>query len=299
MRISRSALVALLAASFAACGNSSHPMSGGAGGTDAAVSGTGGAVAADAAASGTGGAGISSSGTTGGALATGGVTGGSPGSSTSSSADAASLVSDATPPPDRPTSPVDRPLVTDGPLDASISDLPRSEASETDAEGTDAGGANGPGPLVGACANLTCLNDLAKLEAACPTQGPCTEQTTTTGAVSYCYANGVKMQEVVNMSTMSAITSVKNGDSPCYSTTIKNAMVNPMVVTVYDSSGNLILTISVDSTNNAETTNGEIVTCPGGTPTVIDSTCGADSDAGSSSGSSGTTDTCAAGPCTY
>ena len=162
--------------------------------------------------------------------------------------------------------------------------------------GTPSGaGGSGSIPLVGACANLTCLNDMVSVLAACPTTGACTQQASAaTGAVSLCYANGVKVQEVIDLSTFAMTMSAKNGGSTCYSMTVSGMMANPMVVTVNNGSGKLIATISVDTSADTET-----VTCPGGAATVIDQTCGSASEQASSAAAAGESSTCTDGTCTY
>jgi hypothetical protein len=150
--------------------------------------------------------------------------------------------------------------------------------------GSSGGGTGGSSiPLVGACANLTCLNPLADLMATCQTGATdtCTESMTigTSIVMNECYSSGVKMQVRMGMDMASMTMTVKRGSSVCYSMVVSGLTGNVMTIAVKDNSGTTVGTITEDSTTSHET-----VTCPGGTPTVVDATCG--SNPGGISGSS-------------
>jgi len=160
-----------------------------------------------------------------------------------------------------------------------------------------AGGSGGGGtsassiPLVGACANLTCLNPLSDLMAACDTSTAqtCTQQATMGLSIveNSCYSNGVKTQVVMN-SDLSSITAIyKNDSSVCYSMVVSGLSGNVMTVVVRDRSGTIVATIATDGTG------ADTVTCPGGTPTVVDASCG------SVGATSSTSPTCTTGTCAF
>jgi hypothetical protein len=171
-------------------------------------------------------------------------------------------------------------------------------AGGSGAGGSGAGGSGGGTvPLTGACANLTCLNPLVDLLSGCPASGTCTQQTTVVGtsaAVNMCYSNGVKMSEAMDASMTSMTMTVKNGSSVCYTMAISNmTSTTAMTIAVKNPSGTTVATIATDSSGN------DVVTCPGGTPTVIDSTCGSDASSTSSAVPGATTGACTTGTCTF
>jgi hypothetical protein len=143
--------------------------------------------------------------------------------------------------------------------------------------GGDTGGSSIP--LTGNCANLTCLNPLNDLLSACQVGAneACTQQNTMTPATSMivindCYASGVKMHASMGMDMSSATITVKNGSSICYSllmTGILSGVSDVSTLVFRNSSGATVATIAVNNTTSVE-----MVTCPGGTPTVVDATCG-------------------------
>jgi hypothetical protein len=149
-----------------------------------------------------------------------------------------------------------------------------SMGGTSSAGGTSGGGAGGSSiPFTGNCAALTCLNPLNDLLATCQTGATdtCTQQTTMTSTivVNSCYTNGVKEQTSIGTDLLSATMTVKSGSSVCYSMAISGLSGNVVTVVVKNGSGTTVATIAQDSTTSIET-----VACPGGTPTVVDATCG-------------------------
>ncbi len=146
----------------------------------------------------------------------------------------------------------------------------------TAAGGTGGGGSGGGGSgggsmsLTGACANLTCLNDMANLLTNCQPSGTCTQQASTTGNVA-CYSNGVKVQTGLDPSTYAMTMTAKNGSSACYSLPITVVSATSTTIMVKNPAGTTLGTIAVDSSAGAM---AMTVTCPGGTATVIDDSCG-------------------------
>jgi len=149
-------------------------------------------------------------------------------------------------------------------------------------------------PLTGACANLTCLNPLVALlsNSACEVSATdtCTEQTNlSTYAQSACFSNGVKMQTDITTMTVT----VKSGSSVCYSMVLGSlATSSSMTIVVKNGSGATVATIATDGTSDT-------ITCPGGTPTVVDATCGSDSSAVSSGATMPDNSSCTPGVCTF
>lgn len=141
--------------------------------------------------------------------------------------------------------------------------------------GTSGGGTGGSSiPLTGNCAGLTCLNPMVDLLATCQVGATeaCTEAMTMTGTAlvaSDCYTSGVKMQTSVGMDMSSATMTVENGSSVCYSILMSGLSGSAVTMVVKNGSGTTIGTIAEDTTTSVET-----VTCPGGAPTVVDSSCG-------------------------
>jgi hypothetical protein len=102
-----------------------------------------------------------------------------------------------------------------------------------------------------------------------------------------CYSNGVKTQMVMN-SDLSSITAIyKNDSSVCYSMVVSGLSGNVMTVVVRDRSGTMVATIATDGTG------ADTITCPGGTPTVVDASCG------SIGATSSTSPTCTTGTCVF
>ena len=148
-------------------------------------------------------------------------------------------------------------------------------------------------PLQGACANLTCLSTLAGLTTSCQPSGTCTEQASATGTDA-CYANGVKMETVMDLTTFATTMTVKNGGSVCYSMVVTGILAPPMTIVFKDGSGTTVGTMAVDPTTNAMS-----VTCPGGTATVIDQSCGTGPSNLASSAQAAMTAKCDPGTCTF
>ena len=148
-------------------------------------------------------------------------------------------------------------------------------------------------PLQGACANLTCLSTLAGLTTSCQPSGACTEQASATGTDA-CYANGVKMETLLDLTTFATTMTVKNGGSVCYSMVVTGILAPPMTIVFKDGSGTTVGTMAVDPTTNAMS-----VTCPGGTATVIDQSCGTGPSSLASSAKAAMTAQCDPGTCTF
>jgi|GEM_PF-5737727 hypothetical protein len=148
-------------------------------------------------------------------------------------------------------------------------------------------------PLQGACANLTCLSTLAGLTTSCQPSGTCTEQASATGTDA-CYANGVKMETLLDLTTFATTMTVKNGGSVCYSMVVTGILAPPMTIVFKDGSGTTVGTMAVDPTTNAMS-----VTCPGGTATVIDQSCGTGPSNLASSAQAAMTAKCDPGTCTF
>ena len=148
-------------------------------------------------------------------------------------------------------------------------------------------------PLQGACANLTCLSTLAGLTTSCQPSGTCTEQASATGTDA-CYANGVKMETLLDLTTFATTMTVKNGGSVCYSMVVTGILAPPMTIVFKDGSGTTVGTKAVDPTTNAMS-----VTCPGGTATVIDQSCGTGPSNLASSAQAAMTAKCDPGTCTF
>jgi len=133
-------------------------------------------------------------------------------------------------------------------------------------EGGSSGGGSGGSsiPLVGACANLTCLNPLADLMATCQTGATdtCTQSMTmgTSIVMNDCYSNGVKTQGPNGMDMASMTMTVKSGNSVCYSIVASGLLGNVMTIVVENSSGTTVATMPEKPHEL------EMVTCPGGTP---------------------------------
>jgi hypothetical protein len=148
-------------------------------------------------------------------------------------------------------------------------------------------------PLQGACANLTCLSTLAGLTTSCQPSGTCTEQASATGTDA-CYANGVKMETLLDLTTFATTMTVKNGGSVCYSMVVTGILAPPMTIVFKDGSGTTVGTMAVDPTTNAMS-----VTCPGGTATVIDQSCGTGPSSLASSSQAAMAAQCDPGTCTF
>ena len=144
--------------------------------------------------------------------------------------------------------------------------------------------------------NLACLNNLANLVATCQPSGTCTEQLTSSTAATTCYSNGVKMSVSMTTSTSGAASmaiSVKNNSAACYSMAMSETASGDMTMTFKNASGTTVATLAVGSTT------GETVTCPGGSPSAIDSSCSTQAASVSSFAGSSSTTNCTQGTCAY
>jgi len=75
--------------------------------------------------------------------------------------------------------------------------------------------------------------------------------------------------DLIDLTTFATTMTVKNGGSVCYSMVVTGILAPPMTIVFKDGSGTTVGTMAVDPTTNAMS-----VTCPGGTATVIDQSCG-------------------------
>ncbi|MGA7744487.1 MAG: hypothetical protein ABSF35_24495 [Polyangia bacterium] len=161
-----------------------------------------------------------------------------------------------------------------------------------------AGGGSGAGGIGGSAGSCNYPSCLASLATTCVPSGSCVSQTdTTTFATNTCYSNGVKEIESVNVNTTTGSVTVtltyEKGNSTCYSVDVAGISAagsgGPITMTFKNASGSTIGTGTVDSTTNAVT-----ITCTGGQPVILNSSC----DTSSYAAASSTTSTCTAGVCT-
>jgi hypothetical protein len=125
-----------------------------------------------------------------------------------------------------------------------------------------------------------------------------------TNMVNECYSSGVKIQTSVSSTTTTApvLMTVKGGGSVCYLIQMTYPTATPssgLVMAFKNPSGASVATLTED-TSTATTV--YTVTCPGGVPTVVDSSwtdssCGTNSSAVAVAGSN--TATCTSGACTF
>ncbi len=164
------------------------------------------------------------------------------------------------------------------------------------------GGGSGTG-LDGGQANsicsIACLATLANLVNACPASGTCTQQLVGTTSENVCYSNGVKMTAAVTSTSsgaMSMSVSVKKNTTPCYSLAMSVTATEDVTMTFKSTSGATVATFAVTSAGDT------IITCPGKTPTTLDSTiqatCATELSSANTASGSGTSD-CTDGICSY
>jgi len=145
------------------------------------------------------------------------------------------------------------------------------------ANGSGGGGAGGQG---GGCNYPSCL---ASLAATCTPSGTCVAQTDlTTGMSSVCYSNGVKVVSSIDQAAQSIVLTFKNGSSICYSYVLGGSSAG----SIRDASGQVIATVELDAAGAVS------VTCTGGQPTALNSSC----DVNAFSGATGSS--CTVGACT-
>ena len=151
------------------------------------------------------------------------------------------------------------------------------------AAGGGGGGAGGGGGSAGTCNYPNCL---ASLATSCEPSGTCVEQSdTATFATNTCYSNGVKEISSLDMATGSATVTYKNGSTTCYSIAVGGALTGTSyTLTFKNAAGATLATGTSDGTTTT-------VTCTGGAPITLNSSCSAASAASSTS-------TCTTGPCT-
>jgi hypothetical protein len=150
--------------------------------------------------------------------------------------------------------------------------------------GGGAGGAGGGGGgSAGACNYPSCL---ASIATTCEPSGTCVDQTdATTLATNTCYSNGVKELLTFNLATGAVTVTYKNGSTTCYSIVAAGATTGTSyTLTVKNAAGATIATGTSDGTTTT-------VTCTGGAPVTLNSSCSA-----ASAGTS--TSNCTTGTCT-
>jgi hypothetical protein len=133
----------------------------------------------------------------------------------------------------------------------------------------------------------------------------CTEQMDlTTFAVNDCYVSGVKTQVSMSTDMTSATMTVKGGGSVCYSMAVTGDFLTigsggVVTIAIKNASGTTVATMTEDTTTST-TTPVITVTCPGGVPTVVDSSCGSSSSAVGAVDVPGSGSvTCTNGACTF
>lgn len=154
--------------------------------------------------------------------------------------------------------------------------------------GTGVGGSmGGTTAPSGSCTLPSCLSGITT----CIPSGTCVEQVdTTTFASNICYSNGVKEISTLDAASGSLAVTVKQGSTTCYSIVVPLSSATGAgseTFTVKNASGQTIATGTSDSAGNT------VVTCTGGTPVTIASTC----SFGGASSTSPTT-SCTQGTCT-
>jgi len=159
-------------------------------------------------------------------------------------------------------------------------------------DGTGTGGDGGLGGSSGC--NLSCLNTLVSLMQGCQPTGTCVEQLSGTTVGNACYSNGIKLQ--VSMTTPSTggtsmSMSVKKGSAVCYSMVMNETAAGDMTMAFKNASGVAVATMGTT------TTGGSTITCPGGSPSVIDSTCSGQANSANSMATPSTD--CTQGACAY
>ena len=142
---------------------------------------------------------------------------------------------------------------------------------------------------------LSCLVTMANLTSSCQPSGTCTEQAIGTTSASACYSNGIKMS--VSMATsssdlMSMSIGVKKNGTPCFSMAVSDAASGDTTVIFKNASGTTVATVVTGGSS------GTTVTCPGGSPSGIDTACNADYTAANSA-TSWNTGNCSPGTCAY
>src|SRR5450631_1002155 len=144
--------------------------------------------------------------------------------------------------------------------------------------GTSGGGASG------SCTMPTCLSTALT---GCEPSGTCVQQSSTTSFnTNTCYSNGVKVITAVDLSTYAVTVTFKNATKTCLTMSGTGAATST-TLTMKNGSGTTIGTMTEDTSASASVTT---VTCTGGQPVTLDSSC----DFGTSSGASSS---CTDGAC--
>jgi hypothetical protein len=151
--------------------------------------------------------------------------------------------------------------------------------------GTGTGGTGGAGAS-GSCNFPSCLTALFTAE--CQPSGTCITQSDATGYTgNTCYSNGVKVIGTIDMASLSLIMTYKNSKGVCYSMQVsEDATTGGGVFTFKNSSGTVVGSGTSDGTTTT-------ITCTGGQPVTLDSTCDT-----SSFDPTAASDTCTKGTCT-
>jgi hypothetical protein len=154
------------------------------------------------------------------------------------------------------------------------------------------GGGAGGGAGAGSCNYPSCL---ATITNNCSPSGTCVKQTNnTTGAINFCYSNGVKEIAAPQISgaSISYVVTVKNGTATCYSMTMDPSAIlsgGAAVMTLKNPSGATVGTMSLDTATGQAT-----VTCTGAAPVVLAADC---TDGFDPTGTSAGSTACPEGTC--
>jgi len=150
------------------------------------------------------------------------------------------------------------------------------------AGGLGTGGTSGGGAS-GSCNMPTCLSTALT---GCEPSGTCATQSgTTIFDTNICYSNGVKVITAVDLSTYAVSVTFKSATKTCLTMSGTGAATST-TLTMKNGSGTTIGTMTEDTSASASVTT---VTCTGGQPVTLDSSC----DFGASSGASCTDGACA------
>ncbi len=150
--------------------------------------------------------------------------------------------------------------------------------------GGNGGAGGGGGGSAGSCNYPSCL---ASLATSCQPSGTCVEQTdTTTFAINTCYSNGVKVITAVDLTSGSGTVTFKNGSTVCYTFAAGASATGAETLTIKNAAGTTIATGTTDTAGNTT------ITCTGGSPVTLNSSC---QDA---TGTASSTASCTTGTCT-
>ncbi len=119
----------------------------------------------------------------------------------------------------------------------------------------------------GACNYPSCL---ASLDATCAPSGTCVDQMdATTGLGNSCYSNGVKVLTTYDFTSQNIVATIKNAGGTCYTFNIGTSAAGDSTYAyiIKNASGQTVATGTRDA---AGTT---IITCTGGQPVTLNSSC--------------------------